>query len=190
MGGECLSDALASSRTLVDMVSSLLDVSKMEAGQLELHRVGCDLAALCGAAVKTVADASGRNDVAIEAPRAPVVVEADRELVLRVLQNLIGNAVRFAPEGGKVRVGMIAEPGAVRVSVQDNGRGIAPEHHALIFEKFGQVRSDGPRVGTGLGLTFCKLAVEAHGGRIGVDSQEGKGATFWFELPKADGARG
>ena len=185
-GVDSLADARACSKSLIGMVGSLLDVSKMEEGQLELRRVACDLTTLCREAVKTVGDAFERAEVTIEAPAQPLVVAADRDLVFRVLQNLIGNALKFTPRGGMVKVGLSRHHAAVRVAVQDTGVGIAPEFHERIFEKFGQVRGHGPRVGTGLGLTFCKLAIEAHGGRIGVDSEEGQGATFWFEVPSSD----
>jgi signal transduction histidine kinase len=109
----------------------------------------------------------------------------DRDVIARVIQNLVTNAVKLTPPGGDVRVSLQTKDEALRVEVTDHGPGIAAEHHPKIFEKFGQldtnVRQSIPS--SGLGLYFCKLAVEAHGGRIGVDSEIGKGSTFWFELP-------
>jgi signal transduction histidine kinase len=180
---ESLADARASSRTLVRMVGSMLDVARMEAGQLELTRSDCDLVALAHEAVRAVrspgVDAAATIDAA-----GPVVVSADQELLSRVLENLVGNAFKFAPESDTVRIG-VARTGTsgARVTVADRGPGIAPEMHARIFEKFGQAQPSATRSGSGLGLTFCKLAVEAHSGRIGVESEVGKGAMFWFELP-------
>jgi two-component system sensor histidine kinase/response regulator len=182
VSAESLADARSSSFTLVRMVSSMLDVSRMEAGQLELVRSDCELAALCQDAVRSVRVPGSDAACVVDAP-APLVVSADRELLVRVLENLLGNAFKYAPEGDTVRIGVERVASGARVTVVDHGPGIAPELHARIFEKFGQVQPGGPRSGTGLGLTFCKLAIEAHGGRIGVQSQVGEGATFWFELP-------
>jgi two-component system sensor histidine kinase/response regulator len=182
VGADSLADARASSLTLVRMVSSMLDVSRMEAGQLELARTACELGALCQEAVRSVRVPGTDVECLVDAPE-PLVVAADKELLVRVLENLLGNAFKYAPPGDVVRVGVARAASALRVTVADHGPGIAPEQHARIFEKFGQAQPGGPRSGSGLGLTFCKLAVEAHGGRIGVESQLGKGATFWFELP-------
>ena len=101
------------------------------------------------------------------------------------MANLVGNAVKYTPPQGDVRVTVAMAGSQARVAVIDVGPGIAPEYHEMIFKKFGQVEARDQKQGssTGLGLTFCKLAVEAHGGRIGVDSQVGRGSTFWFELP-------
>jgi signal transduction histidine kinase len=111
---------------------------------------------------------------------------ADHDIIFRVLQNLLANAIKFTPrKGGLIRLAIEPSQDRVRVSFQDNGPGIAPEYRQKIFEKFGQVELRASRQinSTGLGLTFSKLAVEAHGGRIGVDSEAGKGSSFWFELP-------
>jgi signal transduction histidine kinase len=103
-----------------------------------------------------------------------------------VLTNLVDNAFKFIEEDGWVKILLREEPGHLRVSVMDNGPGIPPECHGKIFEKFGQVENRQRRLGAGLGLAFCKLAVEAHGGRIGVQSEVGHGSTFWFTIPVAE----
>jgi signal transduction histidine kinase len=105
--------------------------------------------------------------------------------VRRVLENLVTNALKFTPSGGLVEVSLSSSDGNIRVSVRDSGPGIPPEYHETIFEKFGQVQGEGQQLGTGLGLAFCKLAVTAHGGEIGVESEVGKGSTFCFTLPNA-----
>jgi two-component system sensor histidine kinase/response regulator len=102
-----------------------------------------------------------------------------------VIANLVANAVKFTPSPGEILVRVAAAAAGHRVSVADTGPGIPVEYHEKIFEKFGQAEASqaGAQRSSGLGLTFCKLAVEAHGGRIGVESAIGKGSTFWFTLP-------
>ena len=111
-------------------------------------------------------------------------VTVDVGLMRRVLQNLVGNALKYTPTGGDVRIVVTAFVSEVRIAVSDAGPGIEPEFHHRIFEKFAQVENTNNHQGAGLGLTFCKLAVEANGGRIGVESEVGKGSTFWLTLPR------
>jgi two-component system, sensor histidine kinase and response regulator len=109
----------------------------------------------------------------------------DRDITHRIFVNLLGNAIKFSPGGTTIDIGISSIGTDVRVTVIDQGYGVPPDYHQRIFEKFGQVesRKEGKMYSTGLGLTFCKLAVEAHGGRIGLESEVGKGSTFWFTLP-------
>jgi signal transduction histidine kinase len=99
--------------------------------------------------------------------------------------NLVANALKFTPASGEVRVSAIPAGDLIRVAIDDTGPGIPEQYRQRIFEKFGQVdeRQAGHKHSTGLGLTFCKLAAEAHGGSIGVESEVGKGSSFWFTLP-------
>ena len=124
--------------------------------------------------------------VRILVPEEGVPVLADIGLLVRVFQNLLSNAIRFSPPSGEVVLQVGTTPDGVRAEVHDEGPGIAPEHHQLIFEKFGQVRSSRRpgQASSGLGLTFCRLAIEAHGGRIGVRSQLGQGSSLWFSGPR------
>ncbi|MFZ2655513.1 MAG: hybrid sensor histidine kinase/response regulator [Victivallales bacterium] len=169
-----------------NMISSILDVSKMGAGEMKFQLEPCDLYAL----IHAVADANkllpGNRTVTLDAPESPLAVTADVVLIRRVLQNLLGNAIRYTQSGGDVRIAVTDSTSEIRVAVADAGPGIAPEYHRRIFEKFGQVEDQYNRMGSGLGLTFCKLAIEAHGGRIGVESEVGRGSTFWFTLPRLD----
>ena len=119
----------------------------------------------------------------MQGPSVPL--RADTDLIRRVFINLIGNALKFTPKGGEVIVTTSTSDGLARAQVHDTGSGIPEEYHERIFEKFGQVeaRRQGHEHSSGLGLTFCRLAVVAHGGRIGVRNRVSKGSTFWFVLP-------
>jgi signal transduction histidine kinase len=168
---------------ILTMINSLLDVSKIEAGELRPNCRACDLVALAHEAVDRLTGLRGNRTVTTESASPTVPAFVDRELISRVLQNLIGNALKFTAQNGEVRIHLSRNADRSRVSVTDNGPGVAPEYHERIFEKFGQVKTSDTRVGTGLGLTFCRLVIEAHGGAIGVKSELGKGSAFWFELP-------
>jgi len=109
----------------------------------------------------------------------------DGILVRRVLENLVSNGIRHTPSGSRIRISLASDRGRVRVEVHDQGRGVPPEAREKIFDKFGalQARHDRSYHSVGLGLAFCKLAIRAQGGTIGVDSGVPAGSTFWFELP-------
>jgi signal transduction histidine kinase len=192
MGGESLpcnlrehlKKAGASVENLVEMVSSVLDVSKMEAGEMKLTMADCDLMSMARDALAKVESLKRCRELMLNGPEEPVIVVADAAIILRVLQNLLGNALKFTSEGALIHVNICNQEGTVHVSVQDTGPGISREDQAKVFDKFWnlEARKHGHIYSTGLGLTFCKMAVEAHGGRIGVDSEVGRGSTFWFEL--------
>jgi two-component system sensor histidine kinase/response regulator len=171
--------------TLTEMISSLLDVNRFEAGEMPLRRELCDLKDVGAAAAKSLEGLLLGRDFRVDAPTSSVHAFCDPEIVRRVLVNLIGNAVKFTPSTGSVCLALKNENGRARAEIRDTGYGIAPEYLNRIFEKFGQVeaRKEQAVYSTGLGLTFCKLAVEAHQGAIGVSSELGSGSTFWFELP-------
>jgi signal transduction histidine kinase len=190
-GLEYLQTAKRSTKAVIDMVSAVLDVSKMEAREMKLHLVECDLVRMAADLISGMQSLKEEREMSLDAPPPPVTVVADGDLLLRVIQNLLGNALKFTPSDGWIRLGIELDENRVCVRVRDNGPGIPAEYRERIFEKFGQVeaRANGQKHSTGLGLTFCKLAVEAHGGSIGVESEIGKGSTFWFVLPK-DGPRG
>lgn len=182
--------ARRSAAELLNMIGSILDVSKMGAGAMKLQLEPCDLAAFLRDLLATMQPLSGNRTVTLDVPASPLSVTADAGLIRRVLQNLLSNAFRYTPSGGDVRIAVAPSPSDIRITVTDAGPGIAPEYHQRIFEKFGQVEDLKNRLGTGLGLTFCKMAVEAHGGHIGIESEVGKGSTFWFTLPRLNASLG
>jgi two-component system sensor histidine kinase/response regulator len=170
--------------SLMEMISSLLDVNRLEAGQMPLRQEICDLRTVSDEARKSLEGLLVGRNFKQEVPEAPVEAVCDKEIIRRVMVNLIGNALKFTPATGSVVVAVASENGKARVEVRDTGDGIPAEYLNRIFDKFGQVeaRNEQKVYSTGLGLTFCKLAVEAHAGSIGVISEVGKGSTFWFEL--------
>jgi two-component system, sensor histidine kinase and response regulator len=181
-----LHDAKGSVTALIGMVSSVLDVSRMRAGKLALAKEPCDLSALTSEVFVQLRLPCGKRKLCIAAPNPAPIVSADRDLVVRIMQNILSNAIRFTdPRKGEITVQLQALPQGAKITVTDNGIGIPPEHARRIFEKFNPADSSAAarKSSTGLGLTFCKLAVEAHSGRIGVESTPGKGSSFWFELP-------
>ena len=179
-----LDNAKLGVRQLIEMVSQMLDVSRLEAGKMELKLESCDLVALAAEAVAALRPLAESRVLSV-APESPVPATCDHDLIRRVITNLVGNAIKFTATTGRIAVAAAADNNRVRVAVTDDGAGIPPEKHHLLFEKFGQVADRSRRGGFGLGLAFCKMAVEAHGGTIGVESAPGRGSTFWFSLPVA-----
>jgi signal transduction histidine kinase len=198
---EIIAMSLRSGYRLLGLVNELLDVSKMESGEMSLHRSQVDVSNVVHEAVELVAKVNTNDMSRIQYEFEDDLPEiyADEDLLRRVLVNLIANAMKFTRNEGTVTVCAAqtqddsgtndstskTKKAAVVISVSDEGEGIPPEDRERIFEKFGQVESRraGRKMSTGLGLTFCKLAVEAHGGRIWVDSEIGKGSTFHFTIP-------
>ena len=169
---------------MTDMVSDLLDVSRLEVGKMPLELAPADVGALVVEAIGA-AGAAARVRIRVEPPADKLRVVCDAGVIRRVIANLVGNAVKFTPVSGQITVLVRGDGAEVRVEVADTGQGIPKEYHEKVFEKYGQVEAarHGAKHSTGLGLTFCKLAVEAHGGRVGLESAVGKGSTFWLLLP-------
>lgn len=185
---ELLDITLCSSEKLLDMINDLLTISKMENGSLGVNYSEVETPVLAMHALEQVrALAKEHNhDLQWQFAESLPALRADEQLLCRVLVNLMGNAIKFTPNGGTIalKVQPDTASGALLFSIQDSGPGIPEEHLERIFDKFAQVKGGtGPRTSTGLGLTFCKLAIEAHAGRIWVESQPGQGSTFHFALP-------
>ena len=176
-----LNDARGLTHKLSEMIHSLLDLRRLQTKDLPLDAHICDLAALAREALHTTAPDAESKNITVAVPALPTLAFCDAGVIRRVIVNLLNNAVKFTPEWGSIRVHAAADENTARLSVSDSGCGIPAEYQEKIFEQFAQLEIR--EFSTGLGLTFCKLAVEAHGGCIGLDSREGAGSTFWFELP-------
>jgi signal transduction histidine kinase len=184
---ELLELSLIGAHRLLTMVNSLLDLRKMEEGKFPLYLKEFSPEDAINEAVRQVQLWAKQNGVTIRtevAPDLPSLV-ADRWVLTRVLVNLLSNALKYTPSGKTITVSAKVTDEGVHFAVTDEGPGIPKEYLSRIFDRFVQVeaRKAGVPVGTGLGLTFCKLAVEAHGGRIWLESEVGKGTTVHFLLP-------
>lgn len=169
------------------LVDDLLDITRLESGTCTISRQELDLSSLVHEGLRGLEPRAAEAGLLLEALVAPETprVWGDSLRISQVLDNLVGNAIKFTPRAGMIRVTVRPEPGSVRIEVRDTGPGIAAMHVPLLFEKFFQVNPALTREhgGTGLGLSIAKALVEAHGGRIGVESTPGEGSRFWFTLP-------
>ena len=186
---EYLEDIHSSGQHLLALINDILDLSKIEAGRMELELSRFDLAGLLGDALMLVRERAGRHAIALQLEVEPGIGEwvADERKVKQVLINLLSNAVKFTPAGGNVTLrARRSDDGGVEVAVIDTGVGIAEADQALVFEEFRQASGDhlGKSEGTGLGLSLAKRFVELHGGSIRVESAPGRGSTFAFTLPE------
>jgi signal transduction histidine kinase len=183
---EYLQDILESGRHLLSLINDILDLSKIEAGRMELEQAEFDLPQAIQNALTLVRERSLRRGIALHHVIDDRVagIRADERKVKQVLLNLLSNAIKFTPEGGRIEVRAASTDGMVEVSVTDTGVGIAPEDQGAVFEEFRQVgTADKKAEGTGLGLALSRKFVELHGGKIHVTSQVGIGSTFTFTLP-------
>jgi signal transduction histidine kinase len=170
---------------LVSLINDLLLLEKIEAGGFELHLTKTELSDIVSEAIDAVSQTANQRSITIETQNTEAQIVADAMRLEQVLINLLSNAIKFSPDHSVIKVLVEETPEALEVKVVDQGRGVPAAHRKDIFEKFKQVEASDSREkgGTGLGLPICKLIIEKHGGTIGVDSEEGKGSTFWFRIP-------
>jgi two-component system, NtrC family, sensor kinase len=187
---EYLKDIDASGTHLLSLINDILDLSKIEAGRMELELTDFHLPTALDNALTLVRERAGRRSIALQMSVDARLgeVRADERKIRQVVLNLLSNAIKFTLEGGRIEVAAVPKDGFVEVSVSDTGIGIAPEDQEKVFEEFRQVGTAAKKVeGTGLGLTLCRKFVELHGGKIWVKSQLGMGSTFTFTIPVRHG---
>lgn len=184
---EMLATIEDTARHLINLVNDMLDLAKMEAGQLQLE---CSALLLSEVAQQSVEAfqfnaRAKRIDISLHIEGAERTVQGDKLKLYRVINNLLSNAIKFTPPGGSVQVVIAPESNGMRLSVSDTGLGIAPEDRSLLFEKFRQTRTQptSGEKGTGLGLAIVRQLVELHGGTVEVQSELHKGSTFTLHLP-------
>lgn len=189
-GRYAMQDMCDSSSLLLEMVGSILDVNKMETHAMHLHLAEMDLADTARAVMRRLASLLRSREGIVSEPSdgASCKFVADEGLISRVIENLVSNAIKFTPDtGGRIEVRIEPLEHCMRVCVIDNGYGVPEEHRDMVFDKYGQVetRRSYKKYSTGLGLPFCKMAVEAHGGRIWLAEPEGQGTFVQFEIPRS-----
>jgi CheY-like chemotaxis protein/anti-sigma regulatory factor (Ser/Thr protein kinase) len=177
--------AVENTDRLVRLINDILDIERIDSGQIDMHQERCDTAELVRSAIQSVAQVAAQAEVELVAETEAIAVVADPDRILQTLTNLISNAIKFSPAGTAVRVSCERRGEEVCFAVRDEGRGIPSDKLETIFERFQQVDASDSREkgGTGLGLAICRTIVERHGGRIWADSELGAGSTFSFVLP-------
>ncbi|MBU2574903.1 MAG: HAMP domain-containing histidine kinase [Elusimicrobia bacterium] len=190
---ESLERIKANAGRLANFVTSLLDLAKIERGKMDLHKTRADPCALARDVTAFFKPKAAENGLTLDIAAEPGrPISLDRELLAHVFTNLISNAIKFTPAGGRITVsaGFSPDGKIFRARVTDSGRGIPPEDRGKLFSVFGQASSVDAAGGTGLGLALAKGIIDMHKGRIGFDSEPGAGSDFWFEIPANPSAYG
>ncbi len=182
-----LKDIFTSGKHLLSLINDILDLSKIEAGRMDLEPSDFDVPNALANALTLIRERATRHGIALELAADPGMgeIRADERKFKQILLNLLSNAVKFTPDGGRVEVRAKKDGGTLEIAVHDTGIGIAPEDQAAVFEEFRQVgrHYTNKNEGTGLGLALTKRFVELHGGRLWLESEPGKGSTFTFTIP-------
>ncbi len=172
-----------SSRTMQTLISDLLDLEKIASGRLQLSKRRVFLSEIIDQAISTVKIMADENDVEIVHEPVETVLEVDPDRICQVITNLLSNAIKFSPAKSQIIIAVTPQSKSVRVSVIDQGPGIAEDQQELIFERFQQAKSEKSHLGSGLGLSICKALISLHKGTIWVESEVGRGSSFSFKLP-------
>ncbi len=181
--GRTLSRIIRNTASMQAMITELVETTQAESGQIVLRKQSVEMRHVLEQLLDTLDTAMDRSRIEIQIPDDLAPVEADPDRLARVLTNLIGNALKYSPEGSPVQIRSEQKNGEVITAVSNSGPGIAPENQPIVFEKYRRLSDKREQTGLGLGLYISRLFVEAHGGRIWVDSEPGKGSTFSFSLP-------
>lgn len=169
---------------LIALINDLLDVEKLESGAWDMRYEEKSFLETMEIARESLLALSEKKQVEIVLPSNDVNVKADHERMTQVVSNIMSNAIKFSPDKSKVIVTQETRDGFLEVRISDNGPGILEDERALVFDRFRQSkRESGKKTGSGLGLAICAAIIKEHGGTIGVDSNNGKGSTFWFQIP-------
>jgi signal transduction histidine kinase len=193
LSGEVLEIVAVAERNavrLMALINDILDLERLDTGTIELQFAPVPVASILRRAMESLPASQQRHAFTVEAPAVSPVMWADADRIVQVVVNLLSNAVKFSPPGGVVTIGVAPGENWVEFRVTDRGRGVPVAYHRAIFERFRQVETSDAREkgGTGLGLAICKSIIEQHGGTIGVESEEGRGSTFWFRVATAPAA--
>src|SRR5581483_8047431 len=179
-------------RQMEQLIHSVLELSRVEAGQLRLARATWPFELLLDGVVEPLRGLAERRGITLTVHSAATgaIVDADRPKIEQVLQNLVGNALKFTPAGGTIEITCVSSGGELTIAVEDSGCGIPPGETGRVFDKWHQTQVGRARGGSGLGLAIARAIVEAHGGRIGAGPRlDGeRGARFWFVLPAHEAA--
>jgi two-component system, NtrC family, sensor histidine kinase KinB len=182
-----LTKILYQANTLHDMVNNILEVHKMEDGSMELQKEVAELDDIIASAVKQVEMSAKQKDITISTELSPDLspIFVDKAKVVRLFANILSNGIKYTPEQGNIYIHTQTHGDEIITGIQDTGKGIPTEYLATIFDRFAQIdrKKQGKMASVGLGLYFCKLVVESHGGTIWAESEEGKGSTFYFTIP-------
>tara|TARA_R110002110_G_scaffold255682_2_gene471456 strand:- start:3110 stop:4729 length:1620 start_codon:yes stop_codon:yes gene_type:complete len=190
---EYAGDILHSARHLLSVINDILDISRVESGEIDLHPESVDVASVCTGCLSMMRTQAKAKEMTLELVAEPDLpsLNADKRHLRQIVLNALSNALRFTPAGGSVTVRLDHDETTFRIAVSDTGIGIAEEDFNLVLEPFGQVRHDSTvtHAGTGLGLAICKRLVELHGGSVSLKSQLSKGTTITFIFPRDPAAR-
>ncbi len=174
-------------REQIAMINDFLEVARLQGGGYKIEGAEVDLCSL----LRQVCDdfsplaQASHLELAFVEPGCPILVRGDRRRLDQVTANLLGNAIKFTPRGGRVTLAIQERAGGARVDITDTGSGIAPDQAKMLFQRYERVEETKPVPGTGLGLMIVREVIELHGGKVGVESQPGQGSRFWFWLPSA-----